>query len=235
MFTTLIESRRPKERTLGGTVVSVLVHAAVITLGVYVTAQAGERPAEPEIVTTIPLWPATHPEQSHARPARRSSENAHGSVPAWKSAVLTAPVNLDVDLPPIDLAHELTHVDDFGGAHTPGDGSRRTGGADGGARPYFAFQVDKPALARDGNPPPRYPSPLEHARVDGEVLAQFVVDSTGRVDMRTFRILSSTNALFAASLEGVLPKWRFLPAEAAGRRVNQIVQLPVKFAVPPHE
>jgi hypothetical protein len=29
-----------------------------------------------------------------------------------------------------------------------------------------------------------------------------------------------------------LPKWRFYPAEAAGRKVKQIVQLPLKFVAP---
>ena len=37
---------------------------------------------------------------------------------------------------------------------------------------------------------------LRSANVEGEVLAQFVVDTTGRADMSTFKVLKSTHELF---------------------------------------
>jgi protein TonB len=50
--------------------------------------------------------------------------------------------------------------------------------------------------------------------------------------MATFRILQSSNELFSAALESVIPRWRFLPAEAGGRKVKQVVQVPVRFVAP---
>lgn len=229
MFTTLIESRRQRERRLGGTTISVLLHAAVITLGVYITAQAGEKPVHATIEVPIALSPVP---PDDAAP----DHEVHESPPRGFK-VLTAPIDVDVDSPPIEFTSEITRTEDFTGtgasrgtADGVGDGARTDGD-----HPYFEFQVDTPALARDGNPSPRYPSMLERSRVEGEVLAQFVVDTTGRAVMGTLEILRSSDALFAASLEAVLPSWRFYPAEAGGRRVKQIVQIPVKFVAPPSE
>lgn len=236
MFTTLIESRRPKERTLGGTAVSVLVHAAVITLGVYVTAHAHER--QPDTPTVrIDYWPVA-PAKKMPHPQRPNGPDAgsHGAVSAPPRRVIVAPKKIDVDLPTFDTATAITNEHDFDGTHTM-DGGSDLGGSDGAGdtHEYFESQVDKPAFPRAGNTPPRYPALLERSRVNGEVVAQFVVDTTGKVDMQTVRIVRASDALFSASLESVLPSWRFLPAEAGGKRVRQVVQLPVRFAVPLHE
>jgi protein TonB len=67
--------------------------------------------------------------------------------------------------------------------------------------------------------------------VEGEVLAQFVVDTTGRADMSTFKVLKSSHELFTQSVRNVLPNMRFYPAEIGGRKVKQMVQQPFTFAL----
>jgi protein TonB len=67
--------------------------------------------------------------------------------------------------------------------------------------------------------------------VEGEVLAQFVVDTTGRVDMSTFRAIQATNELFVQSVRRALAQWKFLPAEVGGVKVKQLVQMPLSFKV----
>lgn len=94
---------------------------------------------------------------------------------------------------------------------------------------YFEFQVEKPALAKPGNPPPRYPAHLRERSVSGEVLAQFVVDTTGRAEMRTFKVLKASHEDFVKAVREAVPRMRFIPAEIAGCRVRQIVQLPFGF------
>jgi len=42
-------------------------------------------------------------------------------------------------------------------------------------------------------------------------------------------VLESSNELFVRAFAETLPKWRFYPAEAGGRKVKQMVQLPLKF------
>ena len=99
--------------------------------------------------------------------------------------------------------------------------------------PWLASQVEKPAIPRRRESDAQHTRRLlERSRVEGTVLAQFVVDTLGRADMRTFQVLASTNDLFSESLRAALAKWRFYPAEAGGRKVKQIVQLPLKFVAP---
>lgn len=97
---------------------------------------------------------------------------------------------------------------------------------------YFEFQVEKPVLAGENNPAPEYPPALEKAHVEGEVLLQFVVNPDGRADMRTFKVLKSSNDLFTQAVKGVLPSMHFVPAEVGGRKVRQLVQMPFGFKVP---
>lgn len=42
-------------------------------------------------------------------------------------------------------------------------------------------------------------------------------------------VVSSSHDLFAASARAALPALRFSPAEAGGRRVRQLVELPFAF------
>ena len=78
---------------------------------------------------------------------------------------------------------------------------------------------------------PRYPEVLKAAGVEGEVVATFVVDTTGRADGSSFRILKSPNELFGAAVRTALPNMRFLPAEVAGKKVKQQVQQAFVFAI----
>ena len=82
-----------------------------------------------------------------------------------------------------------------------------------------------------GNPAPRYPDVLRSAKVEGEVVAQFVVDTTGRADMRTFKVLKSSNDLFTKSVKSALANMKFYPAEVGGRKVKQLLQTPFVFGL----
>jgi protein TonB len=98
-------------------------------------------------------------------------------------------------------------------------------------QPYFEFQVEKPVVQAPGSPTPRYPDILRQAGVEGEVLAQFVVDTTGRAESGSFKVLKSSHDLFAQAVRSALPGMRFIPAEVGGRRVKQLVQQPFAFAI----
>lgn len=98
-------------------------------------------------------------------------------------------------------------------------------------QPYFEFQVERPATPMADNPRPSYPDMLRSAKVEGEVLAQFVVDTTGRPEMNTFKVLKSSHDLFTTSVKTALVNWRFHPAEVAGRKVKQVVQYPFVFGL----
>ena len=98
-------------------------------------------------------------------------------------------------------------------------------------QPYFEFQVEKQVTTAPNSPQPRYPDILKSANVEGEVLAQYVVDTTGRADVRTFKVLKSTHELFTKSVRNALADMRFEPAEIGGHKVKQLVQQPFTFAL----
>lgn len=99
------------------------------------------------------------------------------------------------------------------------------------AQPYFEFQVEKQVTTAPGSPQPRYPEEMKKANMEGEVLAQFVVDTTGRAEVNTFKVLKSTNELFTNAVRTALPGMRFVTAEIGGQKVKQVVQQPFTFAL----
>jgi len=95
----------------------------------------------------------------------------------------------------------------------------------------FEFQVERPATVARGSSAPRYPDPLRVAGVEGEVLAQFVVNADGTVDVSTFKVLQSTHDLFTQSVRSALGNMRYQPAMVGDRAVRQLVQAPFTFSV----
>jgi TonB family C-terminal domain len=96
-------------------------------------------------------------------------------------------------------------------------------------RVFTKSEVGKQVQTRADSPHPRYPSLLAAANIEGEVVAQFVVDTMGHADTSTFKVLSSNQPGFTQSVRNVLPDMRFYPAEIGGRKVNQMVQQPFTF------
>jgi protein TonB len=95
------------------------------------------------------------------------------------------------------------------------------------------WQVDKEVRALTSNRAPVYPDILRSRGVEGEVFARFVVDESGRVDMKTFEVVSATNPLFANAVRYALERARFQPAEAAGKKVAQLVEQRFQFRLDP--
>jgi TonB family protein len=96
--------------------------------------------------------------------------------------------------------------------------------------PYLASQVDKEVVITH-NVVPEFPAALKNDQQRGEVVARFVVDVNGRVDMDTFEVVSSTDPRFVQAVRDAVSLTRFVPAELGGRKVKQVVQVPFIFAV----
>jgi TonB family protein len=94
---------------------------------------------------------------------------------------------------------------------------------------YWEHQVEKPAVPAPGNKGPRYPLELKQAGIQGGIVAEFVIDTTGRVRRDTFRVIRATHAGFVVPVRTALEEMRFLPAERAGRRVAQLAVQPFLF------
>jgi len=154
--------------------------------------------------------------------------------------VLPPAVNIPTNLPTIDLSKAVTNENDFsgkgvaggsdkgvkGGTGTEGDIGKLAGVADHG--PYMEFQVEKPVV-KIGGEAPEYPNSLKDSGVEGQVLAQFVVNESGRYEGGSLKILSSSNPAFTAAVKDALPRMRFSAAQIGGKKVQQLVQMPFQF------
>ena len=235
MFDNLIETKKKKQRSTGGTVISVVLHTVLIAAAVYATAHATEAViAKPkaeklDFVEVKKEEPKQEPEKAPPPP-----EVTVAPPPPKGFQVLAAPVNIPDVIPDIDLSKHVTDEADFSGKGVAGGSGR---GIEGGTGPtnnegaYFEFQVEKTVLGAPGNPQPTYPSMLQSAGVEGRVLAQFVVDTSGKADMSTFKVLETSHDLFSQAVRQALPRMRFFPAEIGGKKVRQVVQQPFTFAI----
>jgi TonB family protein len=98
-------------------------------------------------------------------------------------------------------------------------------------RVYTELTVEKQVSMVPGTARLRYPPELKAAGVEGEVVATFVVDSTGRFLDRSFRVIRATDFRFADAVRAGLRTARFNPAMVGGQHVAQLVQQPFTFAL----
>ena len=236
MFNNLLESKPKKQKQTGGTVASIVMHSLLVGLAVYATANAAiknEKPKQEKI--DFVETPKDEPPPPKDEPPPPPPPDVVAAPPPPKGfQVLTAPVEIPDVIPDIDLSKKVTDENDFSGKGVAGG---KASGVEGGKavvqsdQPYFEFQVEKPVVPAPGSTQPRYPDMLRQAGVEGEVLAQFVVDTTGRAEMSTFKVLKSSHDGFTQADKNVLPNMRFYPAEIGGRKVKQMVQQPFTFAL----
>ena len=238
MFNNLLESKAKKQRSAGGTLFSVVMHVALIAGAVYATAHAtveAEKPKQ-EKIDFVEVKKDEPPPPKEEPPPPPPPDVVAAPPPPKGFQVLTAPVEIPDVIPEIDLTKKVTDEADFTGKGVAGGVAK---GVEGGKAPvvtdqnqtFFEFQVEKPVSQIPGAGSPRYPDMLRSAGVEGEVLAQFVVDTSGRADVGTFKVLKTTHDLFATAVRNALPQMRFSPAEVGGRKVKQLVQQPFTFAI----
>jgi protein TonB len=230
MFNNLLESSAPKQFLLGGNFLSGSMHLLLIWGAVVATANAGEKVREYREQATrfIDVRKAKVTDPAKDRPRNVSLARV---VQGFQ--VLTAPINIPDAIPAIDLSRPTTRDDDFTGRGLPGgffDGVTLTAPVD-PSQTYLDFEVQKPVVQAPGSAAPRYPELLKAAGVEGDVLVEFVVDSTGHAEPSSFKVLRTTHELFALAVRNALPGMRFLPAEVNGRKVRQLVRQPFVFAI----
>jgi len=230
MLDTLLESRALTERTMAGSAFSFVAHCAIITAAVFATRQVVMPPPEATSETLNYVLPPEKP----PLPAPQAPLPAEPHVPRGFQIPL-APVEIPNVLPPIDLSKPVTDPRNYTGhgvegGTADGDSTLKTPIRDLSATLY-EFQVEKPAALIPGVATPVYPELLKSAGIEGKVLVAFVVDTTGRAEMSSLKIMQSDHPLFTEAVRVALPRMRFLPAEAGGKKVRQFAQMPFVFSL----
>jgi protein TonB len=235
MFDTLIESSGKKDRNVAGHMWSIVLHTVIIAGAVAATANAGKQILEDIREEKIQM--VKQPEEKPPEPEKPPPPpDAVMTPPPPKGfQILTAPIEIPDVLPDIDLSKKMTDEADFTGRGVAGGTAT---GVVGGVpqsinteATFFDFQVEKVAAQVPGTGRPLYPPALRDASIEGSVLASFVIDTTGRADAATFKVIKSSHAQFTAAIQRALRDMRFFPAEVGGRKVRQLVQQEFVFAI----
>ncbi len=234
MFRTLLESRATRHRRTGGAALSVAAHVAIIGFATAATMQgtaAPHTPVKPEFVVFTPS-PAPKPIERRATTAHPASSRT--VVPAPITLVINTPTMVPPSLPDIDVTRGVTpDVVSIGGPPTTSGGSRYPDlvgpNGDGAASDKWNYREVLMNIVSSAKP--RYPETLRQSGVGGRVLVQFTVDTTGRVDMASVRVLQSTHDLFTQAVRSALASFRFKPAEVNGKRMAALAEMPFEFQV----
>lgn len=233
MFENLIESKPTAKKSFGQSVLSLLVHAAVIFAAVKVTTGAAETIREIVADTTMVfLKPPPPPPPPPDQPPPDVIVSANPPPKGFQTVV--APTDIPKDIPPIDLNEKPFDPKDFTGKGVEGG---IAAGIVGGTGPvevsgevFLEAQLDDP-VQPISIPTPRYPPVLQSAGIAGRVELQYVVDTTGHAEPNSFKVLKTTHPAFVEPAKEAIVKGVFKPAKFKGQPVRQLVQQAISFKV----
>lgn len=225
MLDRLLETGARRRKSAWGGTASVIVHGAIIGLVIFRTATAGPAVRIVErFVPIVPFRPAA-PSQSAAGSVRGGNPTDQGK-PTVALPPTAVPGPVDIDIPSLPttggLAGDTTLLADIGRS---GGGAVVTGSG-GGA--VSGETVDTPVRVLSERVP-AYPETLRSAGIAGTVTMQFVIDTIGRVEPSSLRVLATSHELFTRAVVTSLRQARFTPGEVAGRRVRTLVERSFRF------
>jgi periplasmic protein TonB len=231
VFENLIESKPKVKKSLGQSVVSLLVHAGVIFAAVKVTAGAAETIKDIVADTTMVFLkppPPPPPPPDQVPPDVVVAQNP----PPKGFQTVVAPTDIPKDIPPIDLNEKPFDPKDFTGKGVEGGIAAGIAGGTGpvSGEVFLEAQLDDP-VQPISIPTPRYPPVLQSAGIAGSVDLQYIVDTTGHAEPGSFKVMKSTHPAFAEPAKEAISKGVFKPAKFKGQPVRQLVQQRISFKV----
>lgn len=194
--------------------VSIAVHVAVGAAVLLGTAKPGRSGVRGPRVVRIVLPPA------------HNENHDNGST----GLLIPGPISV---VPP-DLRHIPIPSLPHSGATTQPFAASSSGLADpSGAGPtsgWNSFLGEEPAEILTG-PLPSYPELLRQAGVQGQVVLEAVVDTTGRVLAQSLLVVAATNPGFVEPARQALLATLFRPAASGGKPVRMRVRIPYQFSI----
>ena len=228
MFENLLESKAKKQRRLGQTVGSVLVHGLIIFAAVKATQGVAESNKDKPVDTTMVFLKPPPP----APPPPPPPEMVITNPPPKGFQTVVAPTDIPKDIPPIDLKQKAFDPKDFTGKGVEGGVATGvvggTGPVDVKAQVFTEAELDDP-VQPISQPTPRYPPVMQSAGIAGRVELEYIVDTTGHSEPASVKVLKSTHQAFEEPAKEVIQKSVFKPARFRGRPVRQLVHQAVSF------
>ena len=233
MLQQLLETKATPERRARSTVVSIALHAAVITVAVAATARGDAGPEDrctdlrsaPGCALPPPVIYIDRTTTGPGAPAPSAPGRTDGAIVPPALPDIPGLPGPDIDLPSIPTTGTFEGEDVGDGVGSPfaGAGGEPTHGGI-----ASELSVDVPIRELEGRTP-RYPAALRARGMSGVVIAEFVVDSTGRVDFGSFRAIDSPDPLFTEAVRASLREARFTPGTVRGRPVRTLARRAYRF------
>lgn len=235
MFDNLVVSnpQTRRGRDLPSTLMSAAIHGALIYAAINATLR-DDSVQEEEIVDTTMVFlteeePEPEPEPEEPPP---QEQVVNLNPPPKGFQTIDAPIDIPTEIPPIDLTQRFDPRD-FSGVGVEGG---VFSGVEGGTGPVDLSQTFMEAAVderpeRLSGPVPRYPEMLRQAGIEGVVLLEFVIDTSGRVEDSSIKILQSTNRAFEGPARDVIRRSLYRPGRVRGQAVRVLVQQQIGFTI----
>ncbi len=202
---------------------SLAIHSATIAGVVYATLQAAPRVDRVRMNTRVVLLAPQEQQNAADPPPVRLADAVQGFQPV---AVST---QIPTDVPSVELQQRFDPRD-YSGSGV--EGSRASDIMVSGDEVYGeALVEERPALL--SAPAPVYPAFLKQAGIQGRVILPAVIDTTGRVEPASVRIMKSSHPAFDQPTKDWVLKALFRPARVHGRSVRVAINLHVDYAITP--
>lgn len=220
MFENLIESKRKADakKAFGLGFVSLVGHSVLVVLAVIATLTAGQA-AQDILVDTMMVFLNQQEEQ-------KQEEQPVIDIPQLKGfQTVVAPTNIPTNIPPINLQEHFDPKD-----YT---GSGVEGGIGTGVTPDQVFLEsvveERPEVL--SGPQPQYPDLLRQAGIQGRVVVQAIIDTSGRAEPPSVKVIQSPNPGFDQPAKNYVLRALFRPARVHGRAVRVLINLPIDFRI----
>ena len=223
MFDHLIESNRKpnKKGAFGLGFVSLIGHSLVVLGAVIATLTAGQKEEETTLDTAMVFLNQEEQKKPEEQPPVLE-------VPQLKGfQTVVAPTDIPTNIPPINLQDRFDPKDYTG---TGVEGGIGTGIVPSSDQVYMESVVEERPELLSG-PQPVYPDLLRQAGVQGRVIVQAIIDTTGRAEPPSVKIVQSPNPGFDQPAKQAVLRALFRPARVHGRAVRVLVNIPYDFKI----
>lgn len=233
MFENLIESKQKKFSSMKQTVMSAVFHVVLIFAAVKATTGAAEQLREILQDTTMVFLKPPEPPPPPPPPEIPPDAIVTANPPPQGFQTVIPPTDIPKEIPPVNL-NEKFNAADFSGKGVEGGIAAGivggTGPVDTQAETYLEAEVDDP-VAQVNIPRPRYPPVMQQAGIAGYVDVQYVVDTTGHAEARSWKVIKSSNKAFEEPAREAIMKGVFKPARIRGQAVRQLVAQRISFNI----
>jgi protein TonB len=223
VFDNLIESKRKadKKKAFGLGFVSLVGHSVLVVLAVIATLTAGQAATDNTVDTTMVFL-----NQEEKKPPEEQPPVLE--IPQLKGfQTVVAPTDIPTNIPPINLQEHFDPKDYTG---TGVEGGTGNGMVPDAGQVFMESVVEERPEVLSG-PQLQYPDLLRQAAIQGRVLVQAIIDTTGRAEPPSVKVIQSPNPGFDQSAKNYVLRALFRPARVHGRAVRVLINLPIDFKI----